>query len=108
MMEQGYGLRSVFDIEKHKQTFINYFEAIILPSGEVVYAVPSHIEKLIQITGESREVIYDKMPITASPIHWLLDYTGCVSLWSAFHLGEPTTAEQQKTLQSLIEAGLTK
>ena len=42
-------LHSPFDIKVHKQTFINYLEVVISPEGIVEYAVPSHVEKLLQI-----------------------------------------------------------
>lgn len=40
-------LNGPFDIETHKKTFKNYLEVIILENGRIVYAVPSHQEKLI-------------------------------------------------------------
>lgn len=107
-MNTDYDVYSTFDIEKHKATFINYFEAILLPSGEVVYAVPSHVEKLIELTGESRETVWATMPVTAHPLTWLLAYTGCVSMWSYFHKGDTVSAAQAEKLQELIDAGLTK
>jgi hypothetical protein len=107
-MNENYNLYSKFNIEQHKQTFINYFEAIILPSGEVQYATPSHIEKLMALTNEPREIILEKMPITASPIEWLIDYTGCIAVWKSFHKGTPVTVEQKDMLQLLIVEGLIK
>ena len=44
-----YDLNSEFDIEQHKQTFINYLEILIEANGHVVYAVPSHIEKAVAL-----------------------------------------------------------
>ena len=107
-MNKKYDMYSDFDITLHKQTFVNYFEAILLPNGQVVYATPSHVEKLLSITKEPRDEIYDKMPITASPLHWLIEYTGCISMWSEFYIGSPTTDEQKEMLQLLIDEGLTK
>ena len=31
-----------FDIEKHKETYTNYLEVLILENGTIVYAIPSH------------------------------------------------------------------
>lgn len=104
----SYSIHSKFDKNLHMQTFINYLEAIIEPSGEVHYAVPSHVEKLIKLSGEPKEAIYTKMPGTASPLHWLLEYTGCVSIWSEFHMGTPVTETQKGVLDDLIASGLTK
>lgn len=62
-----YGLHSTFDIEKHKQAFIDYFEVILTIDGTVQYAVPSHQEKLIEIGkekfGKSREDFIAMCPI---------------------------------------------
>ena len=51
-----YDLNSEFDIEQHKQTFINYLEILIEADGHVVYAVPSHIEKAVALACEALHV----------------------------------------------------
>jgi hypothetical protein len=69
--------------EKHGT--IDYCEVIITPSGLVFEARPSHIEwqinKIISITGVSREFLYDAMPESESPIDWMCDFTGCIAVW---------------------------
>lgn len=88
---------------------INYCEAIIHRDGEIEYAIPSHTEKLIKITGENRDVIYEKMPVTASPILWLVDYTGCIALYTDFYYApEKCTLKQRLSLKKLIDNGLVK
>jgi hypothetical protein len=109
----AYGLDSPFDMEMHKRTFINYMEAVILPSGEVQYAVPSHQEKLIAIfladnNHLTREQLWEIIPIWVDVIAWLQKYTGCISVWSDFYAGDPTTPEQKATLDLLIEHELTR
>lgn len=37
-----YDLHCDFDILKHKEAYTNYLEVIILPTGRIEYAVPSH------------------------------------------------------------------
>lgn len=82
--------------------YIQYCEAIIYPDGEIEYANPSHVEALLRITGENRKVIDDKMPITASPIFWLIQYTKCVALWyDGYIQTELITEEQKATIQKL-------
>lgn len=94
-------------IENHN--YINYCEAIIHRDGEVEYAIPSHIEKLIKITGEYREIIYEKMPVTASPILWLVEYTGCIAVYTDFYYKpEKCTIKQALSLMKLIKNGLVK
>lgn len=105
---EKYDLYSPFDIEKHKQTFINYLEVVILSNGEIQYAVPSHMEKMIVIIGEPREKLIEKMPITASPLEWLIEKSNCISVWSGFYKGNPKTEQQKTTLKQLIDNGLTQ
>ena len=45
----AYDIYCAFDLEKHKQTYVQYLEVVILEDGTVEYAVPSHQEKLIEI-----------------------------------------------------------
>ncbi len=110
-----YDLYSEFDIEKHLETFVDYFEAVILPDGKVEYAIPSHQEKLIKIgmkkSGKNRQEYLDSVP---EEYHWnflsflLLD-TGCISVWSCGYAATENVTEKQKgMLKVLIEKGLTK
>lgn len=104
-----YDMYSDFDLGQHKASEYRYdTEVVILPNGKIEYAMPSHTEKLISLTGLHRDVIYDLMPVTASPIHWLVDFTGCISVWNHGHLGMPKSKEQQTSLKLLIREGLTK
>lgn len=107
---EGYDVYSKFDLEKHKKAFINYFETVILPTGEVQYAVPSHQEKLLKLAfpGVSRELIWELIPNDADVLKFLLDKTKCISCWADFHIGESHTPEQEAMLQLLIKEGLTK
>ena len=50
-----YDLYSEFDIQKHKDTYINYLEVVILQTGRIEYAVPSHQEKMIRIGMNKRK-----------------------------------------------------
>ena len=63
MRNQQEVLRQPFNIETHKETFINYLEVIINEDGSIEYAVPSHIEKVYQKYMDkykvSRQYIYD-------------------------------------------------
>ena len=60
---------------------INYCEIIIHPDGTIEEARPSHIESLIRYIGLPREVINEMMPISDSPISWLVRKTECVAVW---------------------------
>lgn len=61
--EQQRVLHSEFDINSHKKTFIDYLKVVIDEFGNVMYAVPSHTEKLAEIyTG--RNAVTRKAMIT--------------------------------------------
>lgn len=66
-------------IKKH--THIYYCEAIIYPDGDITYAVPSHQQALMKITGKTMDELWDIIPQTASPYEWLIDYTKCIAVW---------------------------
>lgn len=96
-------------IEKYLKTHKDqhaYCEAIIFPDGTIEDAIPSHLEKLIKITGEERDVICEKMLMNAGPVAWLVDYTNCCSIWYNFGmLPENLSKEQEETIRKLKEAG---
>lgn len=105
-------LHSPFDIETHKNVFVNYLEVIIDKEGIVHYAVPSHqewlINKAIVVLGlSSREELCDECPdeYTLSPMEWLTEVTGCVSIWDDHFIGNPTT-KQIKTMRELKNASI--
>lgn len=99
-------LNGKFDIDTHKMTFVNYLEVIILEDGEVVYAVPSHQEKLIAIAmkklGVTRRQLYDMCPpeYMFDVTGWLCEITNCVSVWNDFHIGK-TNHIQEWALRTL-------
>lgn len=51
-----YSIYSDFDMECHKNTFTNYLEVVIGENGKIMYAVPSHQEKLIKLACEKLNV----------------------------------------------------
>ena len=100
-----------FNIEVHKKTFINYLEVIIDENGTVLYAVPSHQEKLIKIACEklniTRETLNDLCPqeYYADFMSWLCQITNCVALWNKFKIGVPNT-KQKETIKQLLKEEL--
>lgn len=93
----------------NNHTYINYCEAIIYPDGDITYASPSHTRALIHITGRTEDDIYNEMPITESPIHWLTEYTGCVPVWTeGVIFPKNITDEQVESLKKLKDAKLTQ
>lgn len=101
-----YTVYSPFDLEQHKNTFINYLEVVVKENGEIEYAVPSHIEKLIALSKESREELMEMMPLTAAPIEWLAEHTHCINVWNNFYVGHLYSEAQRQTLLNLVDNGL--
>lgn len=106
-----YNVYSEFDIQQHKQTYVNYLEVIILPTGKIVYAVPSHQEKLIEIACQkhncSREILLTKCPpsMYGDFMTWFEKETGCVAVWTNFISGHPNRF-QKAALEKLRKAKL--
>lgn len=104
-------LRGAFNLEIHKEAFVNYLEVIIREDGTVEYAVPSHQEKLVKIAmgimGVTRQELYDMCPpeYMFDVCRWLCNLTGCVSVWNEFYIGEPNDT-QRWVLQNLRYHGL--
>ena len=98
--------KDVFNFIKD-HNYIQYCECIIYKDGMIEYACPSHLEVLIKHTGETKEHIYGKMDIFDSPIDWLVQYTGCIAVYTNGYL-KPNivTSEQQKVLDALIKNNL--
>lgn len=109
----SYDLYSEFDIQKHKQTFVNYLEVIIEKDGHVVYAVPSHQEKAIALAckekGWTRKQLDDACPpeFYFDFLVWVLSLTGSVSVWDRCVMGSPNEA-QKAVLKKLRNEGLYK
>lgn len=111
-MPEQYSLSSIFDIEKHKATFVNYLEVVILHNGAVVYAVPSHQEMLIKLaclkTGMTRDQLKDACPreYYFDFTKWLCMMSGAVAVWNEHcEYGTPTV-QQIAMLRKLKMAGL--
>lgn len=116
--EEEYNLYSKFDIQKHKENYINYLEALILESGEVEYAVPSHQEKAVALAckklNKTKKEIEDMCPRSyyCNYLYWLIGLTGSVSVWGNcaehFIIYETINKNQILTLKRLKRHGLYK
>ena len=112
-----YDVYSKFNMEKHKETFINYLEVIVFPDGHVEYAVPSHQEKLISVCRQllkvSRDTLFDMCPqeYYCNVIVWLCNVCGCISVWTDGIIksdNTPLTNAQWNTLNKMKEIGIYK
>ena len=66
-------------ISQHKDKC--YCEIVISPTGDIEYAIPSHLYKLMAITKISREELKHIIPMRAAPLEWLVEYTGYCACW---------------------------
>lgn len=113
-IEEAYGLHSAFDIEKHKATFPYYLEVVIDADGKVMYAVPSHQEKLIALARQKLGITRDELNAMCPReyygdfMRWLCLLTSAMSVWDGWcEYGNPST-KQISTLRRLKMAGLYK
>jgi hypothetical protein len=86
----------------------NYCEAIIFPNGDIEDARPSHVYKLMAVTNLPKDIVNRIMPEYVSPLHWLLGYTKCISVWFDFFIYDSITEEQRNTLQELVNHEILK
>lgn len=108
-----YDYNSKFDVEKHKETFVNYCEVIITPDGEIHYAQPSHNHFLERYGAERDGTDVDTF-VNKCPAEWYFDYhhwlvieTKCVSCRTVGYVCvDEITEAQYRSLKMLIEEGL--
>ena len=110
-MEQEFDVYCDFDPVKHKQKYINYLEVMILDTGKIVYAVPSHQMKAEQLACEklnlTQRQLSKKCPREKQfdYLNWLLELTGAIAVWVDGYIGNPN-ARQQIALKRLKLYGI--
>ena len=104
-------LHGPFDIKTHKETFTNYLEVCIGPTGIICYAVPSHqlflTHVLMTIQNKTKEEIFDSIPYERyGDVHeWLCEQTNCIMVWNDRYVGE-INKKQYNALKKLKLHGL--
>lgn len=107
-----YDLHCDFDIEKHKETYINYLEVIITEDGIIHYTIPSHQEYLIRLALKvndlTRSELADAIPddYYCDLLIWLCKITNSVSVWNDFMQFYSINSKQIETLKQLHDSGL--
>ena len=92
-------------IIQHKYKY--YCEAVIAPNGDIEYAEPSHLCKLIKVSDKSKDELNLMIPTRASPIEWLIEYTGYGVIWyDTFILPYNYTDDQLLTIKNLQLQGI--
>jgi hypothetical protein len=97
---------TVFDYKTHNENFYYYLEVIILDNGEIVYAVPSHQQKLIELYCEKHNITLEKLrdiiPLYEGPLEWIVHELGVISVWYDFiYRPENITDKQKEALERL-------
>lgn len=110
----AYDIYCDFDLDKHKQTYIDYLEVLILEDGKVVYAIPSHQQKAIALCCKKLNVSRNELNAMCPQeyyfdyLTWLLNICGAVSVWSTrYKTGtNGLNGKQRATLRRLKLNGL--
>lgn len=101
-----------FDIDQHKKTFIHYLEVVIDESGKIMYAIPSHQEKMISLAYEKLNVTREELNAMCPQEYyydfmtWLCKMSGSCAVWENFIQHNKMTEQQIRALQMLKENGL--
>lgn len=99
-----YDLSSKFNVQKHKETYHYYFEALVFPDGHVEYAVPSHQELLIKKGCEKYNLSREKIMSYIPSLESLINDLGVILCWyDSIKLPRSITKEQINTLKELID-----
>lgn len=104
-------LRQPFDFKTHKKTFVDYLEVIINDTGVIMYATPSHQEKLIAIICEQQNITRAELNAKCPREYyfdfmtWLCQESNCLAVWNARIEGIPNEV-QTKKLKQLTNEGL--
>jgi len=82
-------------------------ECIIRPDGEVDEPLPSHINRLIELSGKDSAWLHGHMEKGMEPLFWLVEFTGCMSVWQT-RVVSPTepTEEQMEVLEELHDGAM--
>jgi hypothetical protein len=108
---EEYSLYSEFDASLHRERYPHYLEVLIDRDGKVLYAVPSHQEKAIELACREKGWTRERLKKECPPeyyfdfLDWLLALSGSVSVWTYAYKGEPNK-NQKKTLVNLKNAGV--
>lgn len=86
--------------------YINYFEAIILPNGTIMHAIPSHTECVVKlgctIDNITRSDMAESIPSSANVLGYLLDKYNMVAVWYRIIISPETiTPNQTETISFL-------
>ena len=114
MKSDGYGVYSDFDLQKHKEKFVDYLEVMIEKDGKIHYAVPSHQEWAIAAACRSLEVSREELSALTPEryygdwLNWLLMQSGAMAVWNGWYVCPEPSKEQYAALRGLKLSGVYK
>lgn len=94
-------------IHIHQSDETDECECIIRPDGSVDEPLPSHINRLVDISGRELAWLHEQMSKGMEPLFWLVEFTGCLAVWKTRVVSpsKPTRA-QLDTLEELRNGAL--
>ena len=100
-------MKAIEFIKKHQMDEDDICECLILPDGEVEEPLPSHINRLMEIAGKDSVWLNARMEKSMEPLYWVVEYTGCMSVWQTRVVSPAKpTEEQLETLEELRDAAM--
>lgn len=108
----AYDVYSQFDLEKHKQTYVNYLEVLIDEDGTIMYAVPSHQEKGVKLACARLNVSRKELDALCPQeyycdyMRWLCMIAKVVFVWNDGCVAVNPTIKQIGALRRLKMAGV--
>lgn len=100
-------MKTIEFINLHQHDEDEKCECIILPDGSVEEPLPSHINRLIELSGRDSVWLHAQMEKGMEPLFWMVQYTGCMSVWQTRVVSpaEPTQ-EQMEALEELQDGAM--
>lgn len=100
-------MKAIEFIHVHQVDEADACECIIQPDGSVDEPRPSHINRLIELTGRESSWLHAQMDKGMEPLFWLVEFTGCLAVWKTRVVlpAKPTQA-QLDTLEELRNSAL--
>lgn len=94
-------------IDIHQEDEDEKCECIILPDGSVDEPLPSHISRLIELTGRESAWLHAQMEKGMEPLFWLVEYSGCMSVWETRVVSPSKPTQQQlEALEQLLDGAM--
>lgn len=101
------GMKAIEFIDLHQNDEDEICECVILPDGSVEEPVPSHINRLIELSGKDSAWLHAQMDKGMEPLYWIVEFTGCMSVWQTRVVSPVNpTQEQMEALEELQDGAM--